>query len=64
MEVILRGEAMICEQQYGFMRRKSNCLFAFRLLMEKYSEGQIGKYCVFVDLEPMTGCPGGTIGAI
>ena len=41
------------EQQYGFMAGKSTTdgLFALRVLMEKYREGQKELHCVFVDLE-------------
>ena len=41
------------EQQYGFMPRKSttDAIFALRVLMEKYREGQKELHCVFVDLE-------------
>jgi len=44
---------VICEQQYGFMPRKSttDALFALRVLMEKYRECQKALHCVFVDLE-------------
>ena len=40
-------------QQYGFMPGKSttDALFALRVLMEKYREGQKELHCVFVDLE-------------
>ena len=34
----------ICEQQYG-------AIFALRMLIEKYREGQRELHCVFVDLE-------------
>ncbi|XP_062865903.1 uncharacterized protein LOC134328668 [Trichomycterus rosablanca] len=46
-------EVTICEQQYGFMPRKSttDAIFALRMLMEKYREGQKELHCVFVDLE-------------
>ena len=49
----LRQEINICEQQYGFMPGKSttDALFALRMLMEKYREGQRELHCVFVDLE-------------
>ncbi|KAK3533182.1 hypothetical protein QTP70_013011 [Hemibagrus guttatus] len=40
----------ICEQQYGFMPRKSTT-DAERILMEKYRDGQRELHCVFVDLE-------------
>ena len=53
VEVRLRGEVMICEQQYGFMSGKSttDAMFTLRMLMEKYREGQKELHCVFVDLE-------------
>ncbi|KAJ8348946.1 hypothetical protein SKAU_G00275380 [Synaphobranchus kaupii] len=53
VEARLREEVMISEQQYGFMPRKSttDALFALRMLMEKYREGQKELHCVFVDLE-------------
>ncbi|KAK3560232.1 hypothetical protein QTP86_002181 [Hemibagrus guttatus] len=43
----------ICEQQYGFMPRKSttDAIFALRILMEKYRDGQRELHCVFVYLE-------------
>ena len=49
----LRSELTFSEQPYGFMPRKSttDALFALRVLMEKYREGQKELYCVFVDLE-------------
>ncbi|KAK2921479.1 hypothetical protein Q8A73_000964 [Channa argus] len=41
VEARLRAEVSICEQQYGFMPRKSttDAVFALRMLMEKYREG-------------------------
>ncbi|KAK3572495.1 hypothetical protein QTP86_033919 [Hemibagrus guttatus] len=41
------------QQQYGFMPRKSttDAIFALRILMEKYRDGQRELHCVFVDLE-------------
>ena len=49
----LRSELTFSEQQYGFMPGKSSTdsLFALRVLMEKYREGQKELHCVFVDLE-------------
>ena len=43
----------ISKQQYGFMPGKgtTNAMFALRMLMEKYREGQRELHCVFVDLE-------------
>ena len=52
MESRLR-EVMISEQQYGFKPRKSttDTVFAPRMLMGKYKEGQRELHSVFVDLE-------------
>ena len=49
----LRSELAFSEQQYGFMPVKSTtyALFALRVLMEKYREGQKALHCVVVDLE-------------
>ncbi|KAK3545481.1 hypothetical protein QTP70_007726 [Hemibagrus guttatus] len=49
VEARLRKVVEICEQQYGFMPRKSttDAIFALRILMEKYTDGQRE----FVDLE-------------
>ena len=43
----------ISKQQYGFMPGKgtTDALFALRMLMEKYREGQIELHCVFVEIE-------------
>ncbi|KAK3518092.1 hypothetical protein QTP70_033311 [Hemibagrus guttatus] len=53
VEARLRKVVEICEQQYGFMPRKSttDAIFALRILIEKYRDGQRELYCVFVDLE-------------
>ena len=53
VEARLRREVTISEQQYGFMPRKSatDVMFALRVLMEKYREGQKELHCVFVDLK-------------
>ncbi|KAK3566533.1 hypothetical protein QTP86_034036 [Hemibagrus guttatus] len=53
VEARLRKVVEICEQQYGFMPRKSttDAIFALRMLMEKYRDGQRELHCVFVDLE-------------
>ncbi|KAK3541071.1 hypothetical protein QTP86_012320 [Hemibagrus guttatus] len=53
VEARLRKVLEICEQQYGFMPRKSttDAIFALRILMEKYRDGQRELHCVFVDLE-------------
>ncbi|KAK3574862.1 hypothetical protein QTP86_018329 [Hemibagrus guttatus] len=53
VEARLRKIVEICEQQYGFMPRKSttDAIFALRILMEKYRDGQRELHCVFVDLE-------------
>ncbi|KAK3522867.1 hypothetical protein QTP86_005681 [Hemibagrus guttatus] len=53
VEARLRKVVEICEQQYGFMPKKSttDAIFALRILMEKYRDGQRELHCVFVDLE-------------
>ena len=62
VEARLRAEVSICEQQYGFMPKKTTTdeVFALRMFIEKYREGQRELHCVFVDLEKAcdrTGCP-------
>ena len=49
----LRRDMTFSNQQYGFMPGKSTTgsLFALRVLLEKYREGQQELHCVFVDLE-------------
>ena len=49
----LRSELTFREQQYGLMPGKSttDALFALRVLIKKYREGQKELHCVFVDLE-------------
>ena len=49
----LRDRVEISKQQYGFMPGKGtiDAMFALRMLMEKYREGQRELHCVFVDLE-------------
>ncbi|KAK3546668.1 hypothetical protein QTP70_031404, partial [Hemibagrus guttatus] len=53
VEARLRKVVEICEQQYSFMPRKSttDAIFALRILMEKYRDGQMELHCLFVDLE-------------
>ena len=53
IEARLRDRVDISKQQYGFMPGKgtTNAIFALRMLMVKYREGQRELYCVFVDLE-------------
>ena len=55
IEARLRDRMDISKQQYGFMPGKgtTDAMFALRMLMEKYREGQreLYEYCVFVDLE-------------
>ncbi|KAK3556763.1 hypothetical protein QTP70_016690, partial [Hemibagrus guttatus] len=47
VEARLRKVVEICEQQYGFMPRKSttDAIFALRILMEKYRDGQKELHC-------------------
>ena len=53
IEARLRDSVEISKQLYGFMPGKgtTNAVFALRMLMEKYREGQRELHCVFVDLE-------------
>ena len=53
IEARLRDRVGISKQQYGFMPGKgtTDAMFALRILMEKYREGQRELHCVFVDLE-------------
>ena len=53
IEARLRDRVEISKQQYGFMPGKgtSDVIFALKMLMEKYREGQRELHCVFVDLE-------------
>ena len=53
IEARLRNRVKISKQQYGFMAGKetTHIMFALRMLMEKYMEGQRELHCVFVDLE-------------
>ena len=49
----LRQEVQISQQPYGFMPGKStmDAIFALRMMIEKYREGQKELHCVFIDLE-------------
>ena len=53
IEVRLRDRIKISKQQYGFMPGKgtTDAMFALRMLIEKYREGQRELHCVFVVLE-------------
>ena len=53
IETRLRDRVEISKQQYGFIPGKgtTDAMFALRMLMEKYREGQRELHCVFVDLE-------------
>ena len=53
IEARLKDRVEISKQQYGFMPEKgtTDVMFALRMLMEKYREGQKKLRCVFVDLE-------------
>ena len=50
VEARLRCEVTINAQQYGFMPRKTNtdAMFALRVLIEKYREGQKKNCIVFL----------------
>ena len=53
IETRLRDRVEISKQQYEFMPGKgaTDAMFALRMLIEKYREGQRELHCVFVDLE-------------
>ena len=53
IETRLKDRVEISKQQYGFMPGKgtTDAVFALRMLIEKYREGQRDLHCVFVDLE-------------
>ena len=53
IEASLRDRVEISKQQYRFMPGKetTDAMFALRMLMEKYREGQRELHCVFMDLE-------------
>ena len=53
IEARLSDIVEISKQQYRFMSGKGTTdgMFALRMLMEKYGEGQRELHCVFVDLE-------------
>ena len=53
IEARLRDSVEISKQQYGFTPEKGtiDAMFAFKMLMEKYREGERELHCVFVDLE-------------
>ena len=53
IEARLRDRAEISKQQYEFMPKigTTDAIFALRMLLEKYREGQRELHCVFVDLE-------------
>ena len=50
-ETKLRNSVEINKPQYGFMPGKgtTDAMFALRMLIEKYKEGQRELHCVFVD---------------
>ena len=55
IETRLRDRVEISKQQYGFMPGKETTdgMFALRMLMEKYKEGQRELHCVFVTRESL-----------
>ena len=64
IEARLRNRVEISKQQYEFMPRQgtTDTMFALKMLMEKYREGQRELHCVFVDLE--TGFRGKSSGTV
>ena len=53
IEAKLKDRVEISKQQYGFIPGKgtTSAIFALRMLMKKYREGQRELHCVFVDVE-------------
>ena len=53
IEARIRDRVQISKHQYGFVPGKgtTDTMFALRILMEKYREGQRELHCVFADLE-------------
>ena len=53
IETRLRDRVEISKQQYEFMPGKetTDVMFALRILMKKYREGQRELHCVFVEIE-------------
>ena len=53
IEAKLKDRVEISKQQYGFIPGKgtTGAIFALRMLMKQYREGQRELHCVFVDLE-------------
>ena len=49
----IRKEVTIGKQQFGFMpgRSTTDAIFCFRMLLEKWTEGQKAVHCAFIDLE-------------
>ena len=49
----LKNRVKISKQQYGFMAGKgtTDAMFALKMMVEKYKEGQRELYCVLMDLE-------------
>ena len=58
IETRLRDRVEVSKQRYKFMPGKgiTDAMFALRMLMEKYREGQRELHCVFVDLEKAYDC--------
>ena len=53
IEARIRKEVTITEQQFGSMpgRSTTDAIFCPRMLLEKWTEGQIAVHCAFIDLE-------------
>ena len=53
IEARLRDKVEISKQQYRFMSGNgtTDAMFALRMLMEKYREGQKELHCILVNLE-------------
>lgn len=49
----MQGNVRITNEEFGFMTGKNtmDAIFALRMLMEKFREGQKELQCAFIDLE-------------
>ncbi|KAK3527050.1 hypothetical protein QTP86_008660 [Hemibagrus guttatus] len=50
-----KGDVQSCSNYRGIRKSTTDAIFALRILMEKYRDGQKELHCVFVDLEKVYG---------
>ena len=53
VEARIRKEVTIAKQQFGFIpgRSTTDAIFCLKMLLEKWTEGQMAVHCAFIDLE-------------